>query len=48
MEAQRNEMVELVEKDGWKTTQLDNYDFHKWSAETWLLESVWSPIGTKA
>ena len=41
-------MIELVEKDGWRATGLDNYDFHKWSMETWLLESVWSPIGAMA
>lgn len=48
MEAQRNELIELVEKNGWKATELDNYEFHKWSMETWLLESIWSPIGTTA
>ncbi len=48
MEAQRNEMIESAEKNGWKATELDNYDFHKWSMETWLLESVWSPIGVTA
>ncbi len=48
MEAQRDEMLESVEKDGWKAIELDNYDFHKWSMETWLLESVWSPIGVTA
>jgi hypothetical protein len=47
MEAQRNELLELVEKNGWKATELDNYDFHKYSKETWLLESIWSPIGLK-
>lgn len=47
MEAQRNEFLELVEKNGWKATELDNYDFHKYSKETWLLESIWSPIGLK-
>lgn len=48
METQRDEMIELVEKNGWKTTQLDNYDFQKWSMETWLLESIWSPVGVTA
>lgn len=48
MEAQRNEMLESAEKNGWKATELDNYDFHRWSMETWLLESVWSPIGATA
>ncbi len=48
MEAQRNELIELAEKNGWKCTGLDNYDFYKWSMETWLLESVWSPIGATA
>lgn len=48
MQAQRNELLELVEKKGWKVTELDNYDFHRWSMETWLLESIWSPIGATA
>lgn len=48
MEAQRNEIIKLAAKNGWKATELDNYDFRQWSMETWLLESVWSPIGAKA
>ncbi len=48
MEAQRNEMLKLVEKNGWKALELDNNDFYKWSLETWLLESIWSPIGITA
>lgn len=48
MEAQRKEILESVEKNGWKATELENYDFHKWSMETWLLESLWSPIGVTA
>lgn len=42
------EMLELAEKNGWKATELDNYDFHKRSMETWRLESVWSPVGKTA
>ena len=45
MEAQRNELLELAAKNGWKAVQLDNYDAQNWSKETWLLESVWSPFG---
>lgn len=48
MEAQKNEMLELVKKNGWRATQLDNYDFQNWSMETWMLESIWSPIGSTA
>jgi len=48
MEAQRNELIELAAKNGWKATELDNYDAQNWSKETWLLESIWSPIGTLA
>ena len=48
MEAQKNEFFELAEKNGWKVTELDNFDFHKWSMETWRLDSVLSPINTKA
>jgi len=45
MEAQRNELIELAAKNGWKAIELDNYDAQNWSKETWLLESVWSPVG---
>ena len=48
MEAQRNELISLAEKNGWKATELDNYDFQKWSMETWLLKSVWSPLDATA
>jgi hypothetical protein len=48
MEAQRNELIKLAEANGWKVTELDNYDFQRWSMETWLLESLWSPIGATA
>ena len=41
-------MLKLVGKNGWKATELDNYDFRRWSMETWLLESAWSPIGLTA
>jgi len=44
MEAQRNEMIELAKKNGWKCSEFDNYDSHSWTAEVWRLESVWSPV----
>lgn len=45
MEAQRNEMIELAKKTGWKCQKFDNYDSQAWTFEVWKLESVWSPVG---
>ncbi|MCU0238410.1 MAG: hypothetical protein MUC29_03135 [Pyrinomonadaceae bacterium] len=48
MITQRNELLEIIEKNGWKVICLDNYEFKDWATETWLLESVWTPIGETA
>jgi len=48
MEAQKNELIELAEKNGWNCRELDNYDSQAWTFEVWQLESVWSPIGLTA
>lgn len=48
MEAQRNEILELAEKNGWKCREFDNYDSQAWTFEVWKLESVWSPVGLTA
>lgn len=48
METQRNELISLAAERGWSASQTDNYEASDWSAETWVLESVWSPIGVKA
>jgi hypothetical protein len=45
MIAQRNDLIQLVEKNGWQVSRLTNSDFKNWSMETWLLESVWTPVG---
>lgn len=48
MEAQRDELLKLVAQNGWKATKLNNYDFRQWSMETWLLQSLWSPVDAEA
>lgn len=48
MEAQRNELIELTEKNGWKCSEFDNYDSLSRTVEVWRLESVWSPVGMTA
>ena len=48
MEAQRNELLNLVHENGWKSSKLDNYEFQNRSTETWFLESTWSPINAIA
>lgn len=48
MDSQRNELIALAAEHGWTATKTDNFDAHDWSVETWELESLWSPVGTKA
>lgn len=33
---------------GWKIEVIDNYEFGRWSKETWVLRSLWSRVGTTA
>ncbi len=48
MITQKREIQAEIEKNGWKISVLDNSDFYKWSMETWLIESIWSPVGATA
>jgi hypothetical protein len=47
VETQRNELIALAVQNGWKCTEIDNFEAQNWSVETWLLESVWSPVDGK-
>ena len=48
MNFQREELWRILTDKGWEIEVTDNYDFQRWSSETWLLRSIWSQVGTTA
>ena len=48
MNFQRDELWNNLTDKGWEIDVMDNYDFHRWSQETWRLRSAWSHTGTVA
>lgn len=48
MQAQKAELFEQISAHGWTITETDNWAFHSWADEIWLLESTWSPVGSLA
>lgn len=48
MNFQREELWRILKDKGWEIEVTDNYDFQRWSKETWLLRSIWSQVGTTA
>ena len=47
MQAQRTELLNQLPAHGWRAACLEeNLDW--WADEMWLLESVWTPVGTRA
>ena len=47
MQAQRTELLALLPEHGWRVATIEE-DLEWWADEMWLLESVWSPIGSRA
>lgn len=47
MQAQRAELLSLLPEQGWRVSFLEE-DLEWWADEMWLLESVWSPVGSRA
>jgi hypothetical protein len=47
MEAQRTELLTLLPEHGWRVAMIED-DLDRWADEMWLLESVWSPVGSRA
>lgn len=45
-ETQKKEIKSLIEENGWKIRDIDKYEW--WENEVWEIESIWTPIGTKA
>lgn len=47
METQRAELLKLLPEHGWRVALIeDNLEW--WADEMWHLESVWSPVGSRA
>lgn len=47
MQAQRAELLALLPEHGWRLAMIEE-DLEWWADEMWLLESVWSPVGSRA
>ena len=47
MQAQRAELFSLLPEYGWRVAEIEE-DLDWWADEMWLLESVWSPVGSPA
>ena len=48
MKTQKAELVRRLPRHGWDITHVEEDGLDWWADEMWLLESVWSPVGTKA
>lgn len=46
MQAQRTELLALLPEHGWRVSMIED-DLEWWADEMWLLESVWSPVGSR-
>jgi len=47
MQTQRTELLEGLPEHGWRFAG-EEKDIQWWADEMWLLESVWSPVGSRA
>ncbi len=47
MQTQRTELRNRLAEHGWRVKGLEE-DLEWWANEMWLLESVWSPAGSRA
>lgn len=47
MQAQRTELLTLLLEQGWRVARIEE-DLDWWADEMWQLESVWSPVGSRA
>ncbi|HEY0098828.1 MAG TPA: hypothetical protein VGB76_07730 [Pyrinomonadaceae bacterium] len=48
METQRTELLNQLPKHGWNVVSVEEAYLEWWADEMWLLESVWSPVGSRA
>jgi hypothetical protein len=47
MQTQRLELLNRFPEHGWRVEGVEE-NLEWWAHETWLLESVWSPVGSRA
>lgn len=47
MQAQRTELLNLLPEYGWRLAGIEE-NLEWWADEMWLLESAWSPVGSRA
>src|SRR5688572_21040420 len=48
METQRTELLNQLPKHGWNVVSIEEDSLEWWADEMWVLESVWSPVGSRA
>jgi len=48
MKTQRTELLNQLPKHGWSVVTIEEDYLEWWANEMWLLESVWSPVGSRA
>jgi hypothetical protein len=47
MQTQRTELLNHLPEHGWRVASVEE-NLEWWADEMWLLESVWSPVGSRA
>jgi hypothetical protein len=47
MQTQRSELLNQLPEHGWRVAGVEE-NLEWWAHEMWLLESVWSPVGSRA
>ena len=47
MQTQRTELLNRLPEHGWRAAS-EEEDLEWWADEMWVLESVWSPVGSRA
>jgi hypothetical protein len=48
METQRTKLLDALPKHGWRVVSIEEDYLEWWADELWVLESVWSPVGSRA
>lgn len=48
METQRTELLNQLPKHGWSVVSVEEDYLEWWADEMWVIESVWSPVGSRA
>jgi hypothetical protein len=48
MQTQKVELFEQISAHGWSFVEVEDWELDWWADEMWLLESVWSPVSSRA